>query len=815
MNARLLSFALLLPVALSSIEKCSATPPTPVHFRAGTQVEAQSEIAFRAESDGDGTFDAALGSGISTNLHDGRGAISIASGDFNGDGIPDIVIGQCGRGHSSGVMVFLGRSDGALGKGTVYAANLAACYVAVGDVNHDGKVDIIAANAVTASFEVLGGNGDGTFRAPIPIALPGIPRGVIVADFNGDGWADVAVAGSGEVYTLLNDRKGSLLPAVAYSVSGSGFELVAADVNKDGKLDLCIAMSDTTRVAVLLGRGDGTFEGAADYDTGISSPYGIAVADLNHDGKADLVVTAPASGRIAVATGNGDGTFNSPAIYAATLSPFGGAPSPVEVALADVNGDGSLDIVFTNSGNGMLGVLLNDGSGEFYGPSEFSVGGGAVAMAVADLDRDGRPDVVTAGSYVKAIWILYNATGSAELPAAKFSPNGLVFGNQKVNVTSRRQTFTVANTGGSTLNISSILIRGTSANDFSEHNNCGGTLPPNSNCNINVSFTPSALGPRSAAVEVTDDAVGSPHRVGLAGTGGTAIGRVTPSSVAFGGTVINTTSAPKTVTLLNNGTYPMMITSVTTTGQFAIQTNGCTAELDPGVSCNVDVVFVPTQLGALTGALTFVDDASNSPQTATLTGTGQPNTTTTKLTANPNPVVVGHALTLTVHVNPTFKGTPTGTVTFYDGATVLGTASLSAGMAQFVTSSLTAGSHTLTAVYGGDAVFQGSTSPAVTEQVNQAIATVSVVSSGSPVYVFQDVVFTASVSADGGIVATGTMTFQQGSTSLGTVALVNGQASVTTSYTTAGIFRVTATYSGDQNYKTNSSYVDEEIWWAP
>ena len=203
MNARLLSFALLLPVALSSIEKCSATPPTPVHFWAGTQVEAQNEIAFRAESDGDGTFDAALGSGISTNLHDGRGAISIASGDFNGDGIPDIVIGQCGRGHGSGVMVFLGRSDGSLGKGTVYAANLAACYVAVGDINHDGKVDIIAANAVTASFEVLAGNGDGTFRAPIPIALPGIPRGMIVADFNGDGWADVAVAG----------KRGGLHPA--------------------------------------------------------------------------------------------------------------------------------------------------------------------------------------------------------------------------------------------------------------------------------------------------------------------------------------------------------------------------------------------------------------------------------------------------------------------------------------------------------------------------------------------------------------------------------------------------------------------------
>ncbi|MFY9674611.1 MAG: Ig-like domain-containing protein, partial [Terriglobales bacterium] len=227
------------------------------------------------------------------------------------------------------------------------------------------------------------------------------------------------------------------------------------------------------------------------------------------------------------------------------------------------------------------------------------------------------------------------------------------------------------------------------------------------------------------------------------------------------------------------------------------------------------VVFTPTQLGSLTGTLIFVDDASNSPQTANLTGTGETNTTSTKLTANPNPVVVGHVLTLTAHVTATYKGTPTGTVTFYDGGTALGTATLSAGVAQFTTSSLTAGSHSLTAVYGGDSVFQGSTSAVVTEQVNQEIATVTVVTSATPVYIYQNVVFTASVSADGGIVATGTMSFQQGSTSMGTVPLVNGQANVTLSFSTANTYRVTATYSGDQNYKANSSYVDEVVWWDP
>jgi hypothetical protein len=588
-----------------------------------------------------------------------------------------------------------------------------------------------------------------------------------------------------------------------------------ADVNSDGKADLCVAMSDTSRVAVLLGKGDGTFASAADYETTVASPYGIAAADLDHDGKVDLVVTAPASGEIVVASGKGDGTFNSPAVYTATISPLDGTSSPVEVAVADVNGDGHPDIVYTNAASGAVGVLLNDGTGEFYGPTEFHAEGGAVAVTIADLNKDGWPDVVAAGSYVGGIAVLYNATGAAGLPAARLSTGGLSFGHQHVGVTSGRQTFTLTNTGGSTLNIASIGVAGVNSGDFIEHNNCGARVLAGGSCNINVAFTPSALGARTASVVVADDADGSPHNVVLAGTGGVAIGKVTPSSVAFGGQVVNSTNGPKTVTLLNNGSVAMDIASATTTGDFAIQTNGCGAELDPGVSCDVAVVFTPTQLGALTGTLTFVDDASNSPQTAKLNGTGQTNTTSTRLTANPNPVVVGHVLTLTAHITPTFKGTPTGTVTFYDGATVLGTATLVSGVAQFTTSSLTAGSHSLTAIYAGDAVYQASTSALVTEQVNPEIATVSVGTSATPVYILQNIVFTASVSADGGIVATGTMTFQQGATSLGTVPLVDGQASVTTSFSVAGTFRVSAAYSGDQNYKANSSFVDQEIWWIP
>jgi len=789
--------------AVSLVGRCSAASSAAVDFRLGARPEMASA-------------DAAGKPGVISSAYvRGNSVPSIASGDFNGDGISDFVVAQTYAGHSLEVTVFLGRNDGSLSKGTVYLSGDAASSVAVGDFNHDGKPDIVFSNAEKSTVEILAGNGDGTFRAPVSVALPGVPRGMVAGDFNGDGWADVAIAGNGVVYVLLNNQRGSLAPAATYALSGSGYELVAADVNNDGKVDLCVAMSDTSRVAVLLGKGDGTFARAADFETAISSPYGIAIADLNHDGRADLVVASPSTGKIAVASGNGDGTFNVPAIYAATSAPFAGAPSPTRIAVSDVNGDGGPDIIFTNFGRGTIGVLLNDSHGSFTGPAEFAVGAGVSAMAVADLDKDGWPDIVIVNSSARPVSILYNASSGRGYADARFSSGGLAFGNQKVGVTSARQTITLSNAGGSTLNISSIGVSGANGGDFGQHNNCGVKLLPNTNCNINVNFTPAALGARSAAVVVTDDAVGSPHSVGLTGTGGTGSARVTPSSVAFGGAVINTMSAPKTFTLLNNGTLPIIVSRVTTTGPFAVQTSGCTGELDPGLSCTVAVVFAPTQLGTFTGTLVFTDDASNSPQTANMSGTGEPNTTTTKLTANPNPVVVGHALTLTAHVNPTFKGTPTGTVAFYDGTTLLGTAPLSGGMAQFITTTLNAGSHTLTAVYQGDSVFQGSTSAGVTEQVNQAIATVSEATSLSPAYIFQNVVLTASVNADGGVVATGTISFQQGGATLATAPLVNGAATFTTSFTAAGTFRITATYSGDQNYKTNSSYVDQVIWWAP
>ena len=377
---------------------------------------------------GDGTFQAAPDSGIVAppGWSSSGGAFSIAAADLNGDGVPDFVVGQSSASPGLGLVVFLTQSDGSLGQGVVYAQNDALSYVALGDINQDGKVDIVASNWATGSAEILLGNGNGTFQSPVSIPLPAITNGVVVGDFNGDGWPDVALAGQdSSVYVLLNDGHGSMVPAGNYPLSGTGYELVAADVNKDGKLDLCVAMTSTSRAAILLGNGDGTFSAAPDFDTTLPSPYGIAAGDLDQDGNPDLVISSPASGSVMIAFGNGDGSFIAPIIYGASLLSSQVNPSPGEVTLSDVNKDGNLDIVYANSGYSSAGVLLGDGVGNFFGPAEFPVGGGSLAVAIADLNKDSWPDIVTADVNFSGVSVLYNTSASQPAPDFTIAANPL------------------------------------------------------------------------------------------------------------------------------------------------------------------------------------------------------------------------------------------------------------------------------------------------------------------------------------------------------------------------------------------------------
>jgi Abnormal spindle-like microcephaly-assoc'd, ASPM-SPD-2-Hydin len=198
-----------------------------------------------------------------------------------------------------------------------------------------------------------------------------------------------------------------------------------------------------------------------------------------------------------------------------------------------------------------------------------------------------------------------------------FSPTSLSFGNQNVGTTSAQQTVVLSNIGTATLTITTISTSG----DFAQSNNCGTSLPAGTSCAISVTFTPTASGSRSGTLSITDNAAGSPQTVSLSGTGIAPLATLSLDSLNFGNQNAGTTSPPRSITLTNSGTAAMTITSISTSGDFA-QTNNCGASLAVGASCTINVTFTPTTTQSRIGTLSVTDNASGSPQTVSLSGSG-------------------------------------------------------------------------------------------------------------------------------------------------------------------------------------------------
>jgi FtsP/CotA-like multicopper oxidase with cupredoxin domain len=222
-----------------------------------------------------------------------------------------------------------------------------------------------------------------------------------------------------------------------------------------------------------------------------------------------------------------------------------------------------------------------------------------------------------------------NVNGSAaaavtqKVSGVSLSTTSLLFGNQVVGTISAAQQVTLANVGTTTLTISNIQW---SAN-FSDSNNCGGSLAPGRSCRINVRFAPTTTGVLTGTLTITDSDITSPQVITLTGTGVQAAASLTPTSYSFGTQARRTTSAPFTFTLTNSGSTTLNINSIglagANPGQFIITSRTCSNTLAVGATCNISVAFAPTGRQAYSATLRIVDNAPNSPQTATLTGTGQ------------------------------------------------------------------------------------------------------------------------------------------------------------------------------------------------
>jgi hypothetical protein len=374
---------------------------------------------------------------------------SVALADVNADGRLDVITANA----SGSVSLLLSNGDGTFANALSFPVGVGPRAVAVADINGDGFPDVITANQVSHDVSVLLGNGDGTFQGALTFDLGSSATALAVADVNGDGSPDlIAAAGTNSVSVLLNSRApvatGSFRSALNFDVGARPLSVAVADFNGDGRLDLVTTDQRNARANVLLGNGDGTFQGGRIFAVG-SEPTAVAAADVNGDGHADLITTSFGSNRVSVRLGNGNGTFQSAEAFPSGIG-------SMAVAVADVNNDGNADLVIANYTSASVCVLLGNGDGTFRSPLAMRLGGRLMSVAVADVNGDGRPDLIAAntgslsrpGSSVSVL--LGNGDGTFASPvkfAVGLQPTDVAVAD--VNGDGRRDLITANNRSGS------------------------------------------------------------------------------------------------------------------------------------------------------------------------------------------------------------------------------------------------------------------------------------------------------------------------------------------------------------------------------
>ena len=348
----------------------------------------------------------ALGASDSPTMIPMPGPVSrIAPADMNHDGKIDVVAGMnmSGPGFTQigSVAVALNRSrrgDAALLFTTLRAietgTSVDACRV--DDVNGDGHPDVVTADGPSGVASVLAGFGDGVLGVPEPHAVGQNPTALALGDVDGNGRLDVLTAdtGSGTV-TILGQRSDGSFPAVGKAAVGTGPAASAcADLDGDGRIDVVTVNSGSNDVSVLLGAGDGTFRPQQRFAVGLL-PQAIVLQDMNADGRIDAVVTNAGDRTFTVLFGLGDGTFDR---RTDTRVETGGLP--YAIAATDVDGDGWQDVVVTTIGDGQPGEVAyfrgERGGLSFTLAASRTAGFQPTTVTVANVDRDERLDIVVA-----------------------------------------------------------------------------------------------------------------------------------------------------------------------------------------------------------------------------------------------------------------------------------------------------------------------------------------------------------------------------------------------------------------------------------
>jgi hypothetical protein len=586
----------------------------------GNAVTNDTEVVA-TDLNGDGKPDLIIGgtlggygfNGAAVLLNDGHGNFTLsntygvggweylflATGDFNGDGKSDVVlVSQCSQSYliadncpDGTLTVVLGNGNGTLrGAQSIDLTSSMptdGLSVVAADFNGDGRQDLVfpsgcgpGVSCTPSGFTLLLSNGAGGYQAPLSFTAPVEgSRWLVVGDFNGDGKPDVVTfndsdpsATADSVSVFLNTGNGTFAaPTVLEAGGTTPTAMATGDFNGDGKLDIAVLEYDSSSqplLGILLGNGDGTFQPVI---TSSTNNFGMwmAAADLNGDGKTDLIMLANGpEGSAEVFLSNGDGTFTAGQVYDS------GGRGSAAVAVGDVNGDGKPDMLIANQcepdgggydnncANGAIGILLGNGDGTFNpAPGQVITDGNLQSISLADLNADGKLDVVAS-----------TETGVAVLLG-------------KGNGTFQPPTIYAALENFQNVQLAIADLDGDGGLDI---------VQPSGN-NLAILYSQGFQFP---------------------------IPVFTPSSLKFANQVIGTTSAAKIVTLANKGTATLNLTSITSGGEFAVASSTCGSSLAIGKTCKVKVTFTPSAPGTRTGQLVFTDNGVPQTQTVPLSGTG-------------------------------------------------------------------------------------------------------------------------------------------------------------------------------------------------
>ena len=636
----------------------------------------------------------------------------VTLGDFNGDGYLDVA--ATNEGNSNNMTVHLNNGQGQFPTYQTYPAAGGPENIATADFNGDGKLDIAVAEAQGSSVDIYLGNGDGTFGTYNPVPVGGDPFDLGIADFNGDGHPDIAVTTGEGVIVLLGNGAGTFAGAVdiptpfeSYGIAVGNYNghpgfaaiqpncasrpcpapgvvsvglgngdgtfqglnnvsygvllgaPVAGDFNSDGRDDVA-APTGTASIGIFLSDSNGHLQPPVNFNSGAAFTY-MTTGDFNGDGNLDLV-TANEDNTISILLGNGKGKFRHPVKYPSVANAG-------SILAVDLNGDGKLDMVVGSSKgfSGEVAVLLGNGNGSFQPPVSYPAGSGyPSAMAAADLNGDGLPDLIVSESETDGIVVLLNQGGGKLGPPTEFQtgyyPTGIATGDfnhdGKIDIAVSTECGSDRYCQAEVGSISVLLGNG------------DGTFQPQ--VAYSETGSPSAVAAMDFNGDGNLDLVSADGLRALDFYSGNGDGTFVPS-VPY-----STGGAPFSISVGDfNGDHQPDVAIVGGDGGFSI--------------------------GATLGVL--------------LNATG----TLVSLSSSPNPSQQHQSVTFTVTIAGSVEGepVPTGSVTLYDGSTELKTGTLSNGDATFVYSGLSAGKHKITAHYSGDSNFSMSTSNAVVQVVNQ------------------------------------------------------------------------------------------------